>query len=431
MKPGRWITLLTTLVLLGLAVVSLSSAPSLMRPLPFVFFDGVGMYAALIVAAIAALASWMVSFVLIRFDHLHANWSSDLVDGGPQKMHLRPTPRIGGLPILVGMFVALLVILIAEMFFYPQFVMNTSYFKLILLSTLPAFIGGITEDLTKRVSPLNRLLFTMASAAFAIMLIGATLTRTDIPWVDQTLLAVPLIAVLFTAFAVAGIANSINIIDGFHGLSAGFCCIVLLSLAYVGYLAQDSLVIYLSISLAGALIGFLIWNWPRGLIFLGDGGAYLVGFLIAEISILLVMRNPEVSPWFPLVLVIFPFTETLYSVFRRKFLLNMNASEPDRGHMHHLIHWRIMSQSSISSPSLNRELANPKVAKYVWATNSIVAVSAIMAWDSTPISLLLVGAYAILYIWLYRCLDRSILAGSTHARTSAVEVAPSKSSSAV
>lgn len=62
MKSGRWITLLTTLVLLGLAVVSLSSAPSLMRPQAFVFFDAVGMYAALIVAAIAAIASWMVSF---------------------------------------------------------------------------------------------------------------------------------------------------------------------------------------------------------------------------------------------------------------------------------------------------------------------------------------------------------------------------------
>jgi UDP-N-acetylmuramyl pentapeptide phosphotransferase/UDP-N-acetylglucosamine-1-phosphate transferase len=64
----------------------------------------------------------------------------------------------------------------------------------------------------------------------------------------------------------------------------------------------------------------LIWNYPRGKIFLGDGGAYLLGFWLAELSVLLVVRHPEVSPWFPMLLLVYPIFETLFSMYRSKVL---------------------------------------------------------------------------------------------------------------
>jgi UDP-N-acetylmuramyl pentapeptide phosphotransferase/UDP-N-acetylglucosamine-1-phosphate transferase len=68
----------------------------------------------------------------------------------------------------------------------------------------------------------------------------------------------------------------------------------------------------------GAVLGFFLWNFPAGLIFLGDGGAYFLGFYVAEVSILLLVRNPEVSPLFPLLVCIYPVFETLFSIYRRR-----------------------------------------------------------------------------------------------------------------
>lgn len=62
-----------------------------------------------------------------------------------------------------------------------------------------------------------------------------------------------------------------------------------------------------------------------GKIFLGDGGAYLLGYFIAEISVLLVLRNPEVSPWFPLLVVAYPVVEALFSIYRRNILKGVSA----------------------------------------------------------------------------------------------------------
>ena len=425
----RSITVLALLIMSGLVFFAVTDRPTLMQPLAFVS-ERLSVYIALLSATLAGLASWLIGLLLIRFNHLHASWSADQADGGPQKVHSRPTPRVGGLTLAVGLATSLLVILVAEKLFYPQFLLNTTYFQLVLLSTLPAFLGGITEDLTKRVGPLPRLLFTMASGVFAVMLIGATLTRLDIPWVDVNLLSIPMLAILFTAFAVAGIANAINIIDGFHGLSSGYCVIVLLAIATVGYVAQDNLVMQLSMAMAGAMIGLMCWNWPRGAIFLGDGGAYLVGFLIAEIAILLVMRNPEVSAWFPLVLVIYPFTETLYSVYRRKLVHKSNASEPDRGHLHHLIHARIMNQMTHGTPVAKREQANPKVAKHAWIATLVVAISAVLAWDDTPILMGLAAFYAMIYVVIYRRYYRSVQQSLHPASPPADKVPEIKSSSA-
>ena len=71
------------------------------------------------------------------------------------------------------------------------------------------------------------------------------------------------------------------------------------------------------ICLAGATAGFLVWNYPRGLIFAGDGGAYLWGVVIAMASVLLVQRHALVSPWFPMLLLIYPVWETLFSIYRK------------------------------------------------------------------------------------------------------------------
>jgi hypothetical protein len=162
------------------------------------------------------------------------------------------------------------------------------------------------------------------SAALAAWALDAVVTRTDIPGVDW-LVAFPLAAVVVTIFAVAGVANAVNIIDGFNGLAAMCVVMMLGSLAYVAFQSQDAVIALCALAGLGAVMGFFIWNFPAGLIFLGDGGAYFLGFFVAELSILLLQRNPEVSPLCPLLMCIYPIFETVFSMYRRRVVRGGHA----------------------------------------------------------------------------------------------------------
>lgn len=339
----------------------------------------------------AFLSAWFVGWLIIRYEHLHAHFSHDHTNSGPQKYHTQPTPRIGGLTVMAGLLFAGGVMLFAD----P--ITAKRPFGLLILAAVPAFLGGLVEDITKRVGVLERLLLTMLSGAIAAWLLGAVLNRLDIPGVDQALLWLPL-AVIFTAFAVGGIANAINIIDGYNGLAGGFSVIVLAAMAFVANSVGDTLVFHSALALAGAILGFLVWNWPGGKIFFGDGGAYLVGFVLAELSVLLVLRNPGISPWFPLLLLIYPVFETIYSIYRRKIENQLSPGQPDNQHLHQLIHDKIIPHQQLDT-RFNR---NSQVAKYVWAPACVVGILACLFAGSTPALITCTAGFCVFYVINYR-----------------------------
>ena len=88
--------------------------------------------------------------------------------------------------------------------------------------------------------------------------------------------------------------------------------------------------------------GSFAWSFPAGLIFRGDGGAYLLGFVLAELSVLLIERNAAVSPIFALLLCAYPIFETIFTIYRRKVVRGVATAEPDGIHLHTLIHRRIV-----------------------------------------------------------------------------------------
>jgi UDP-N-acetylmuramyl pentapeptide phosphotransferase/UDP-N-acetylglucosamine-1-phosphate transferase len=348
--------------------------------------------------AIAAFASaWLTGWMIIRYEHLHAHLSHDHVGSGPQKYHETPTPRIGGITLLAGLLAAGGIMLMTEA------VTTERPFGLLLLAGIPAFLGGLVEDLTKKVGVFERLLLTMLSGALGAWLLGAVLVRLDIPGIDQALQWLPF-AIILTSFAVGGIANAINIIDGYNGLAGGFAVIVLAALALVAYQIGDDLVFSASLALSGALLGFLAWNWPGGKIFLGDGGAYFLGFIMAELSVLLVARNPAVSPWFPLLLMIYPIFETLYSIYRRKFKNNLSPGQPDNQHLHQLIHDRIIP-SHAHGKHFSR---NSRVAKYLWGPVGVLAIVGSVFAATTSVLIACAIGYCVFYVVNYRWLDTAI-----------------------
>jgi len=372
--------------------------PLLGSPKPQRFDIGQAL-AGFFVLLLTGFASAFTGYLIVRYEALHAHWSFDHVRTGPQKFHATPTPRIGGLGVMAGLFVSGAALLATDQG------SSGEQFGFLLFASLPAFLGGITEDVTKNVSVLARLALTMLAAACGAWLLGAVIPRLDVPGLDTLLKWTPF-AIAFTIFAVGGVANAINIIDGYNGLAGGYAVIVLAALAYVSVQVGDGFLFTSALAMIGAVLGFLVWNYPKGKIFLGDGGAYLLGFWLAELSVLLVARHPEISPWFPLLLLIYPVFETVFSIYRKTFLRGHSPGRPDGLHFHMLVYKRLARIAVHSKDQLEITRRHSIVARYIWGGSALFILPSLLFWRNTPALLALALVFCVAYVWLYLRLVR-------------------------
>jgi len=340
---------------------------------------------------IAKFTTWLI----IRYEHLHAHFSHDHTNAGPQKFHAHPTPRIGGIPLMVGLLIS--AVLLQSLPYPPA----AGLFGLLLLAALPVYLGGLTEDITKKIGVKERLLLSMLSGLFGCWLLDAIIPALQFGNFDPIPMWQPL-AIAFTVFAVGGVANALNIIDGYNGLAAGFGVIASIALAIAAAMHGDSFLLYANLAMVGALLGFLIWNWPHGKIFLGDGGAYLLGFWLAEMSILLLVRNPGVSIWLPMAIMVYPVFETLFSIYRRKFKRRTNPGQPDATHLHQLVYKRLV-RIHVGTRVIGEKIArNSRVAPYFWIFTSIFCGLALFFHDTPWALQLLTLGFAVFYVISYQ-----------------------------
>jgi UDP-N-acetylmuramyl pentapeptide phosphotransferase/UDP-N-acetylglucosamine-1-phosphate transferase len=343
--------------------------------------------------ALGFLISLAVTLLIVRYAHLHGKFSIDSDLAGVQKFHARPVPRVGGIGIIVGLVAAALQLLGR----YPA----VSYGILTLAACgLPAFASGLVEDLTKRVSPSARLAATMAAAAIAYFGLHIAVVRISVPPLDF-LLSYAAVSLVVTVLAVAALANAVNIIDGFNGLASMVALMMFASLAYVAFRLGDPVVLSASLIMMGAVLGFFMWNFPAGLIFLGDGGAYFIGFMLAELAILLVMRHREVSAWYPVLLFVYPIFETCFSIYRKKFVRGMSPGIPDGVHLHMLVYKRLMRWAVGTKTAHDLTRRNSFTSPYLWLLSLVGVIPATLFWQHTVHLFVFVVVFAATYVWLY------------------------------
>ena len=319
------------------------------------------------------------------------NEKADKSKPEPQKFHIKSVSRLGGVGTFSAFFIILIIIGIQ--------IKETDYIYL-PLTALPVFIMGFTEDLTRRISPKLRLLGALVSAILAVYFLNAYLVRIDIGFIDG-FLSFKAVAIIFTIFAVTGVANSFNIIDGFNGLSSAVSIIILLSLGYISLKVGDIFLMKACLILAFAIFGFFVWNYPFGKIFLGDGGAYFIGFTIAVVSVLLVDGNKAVSPWFPFLLCIYPIFETLFSMYRRR-ARKSSSMDADAFHLHSLIYKRLVPHILGTDIKNNQLARNSATSPFLWMLTSFSAVPALLFWNNTPALIVFAFIFIIVYMWLYK-----------------------------
>ncbi len=342
---------------------------------------------------VSFLTSLLVTLVVVRSAALHA-WSADHDFSGPQKFHTRAVPRIGGLGVLIAMVVAGVFANFAQSEAAPKF-------WLLVACGMPAFLLGIAEDLTKAVAARWRLLATCISAALAVWLLDGVILHTDIPGVDHLIVWFPA-AIALTLLCVTGVANAINIIDGFNGLASMCVLLMLLGIAYVAFQTGDAFVAGTALIAAGAVLGFFVWNFPAGLIFLGDGGAYFLGFVLAELSVLLLSRNSAVSPIFALLLCAYPIFETIFTMYRRRVLRGVATAQPDGIHLHTLIHRRLIRLNFGPGVGERRRVQrNSMTSPYLWMLCLMSVIPSVLWWNSTRVLSVFLLLFILLYVFLY------------------------------
>ncbi len=310
----------------------------------------------------------------------HGALSYDTANG-PQKFHAAPIPRIGGLAVYTGYWVA------ASM--APQPVRDLSF--AVAAAAVFALASGVVEDMTKNVRVAWRLVAALLSGLVFCLATGQVITRVEIPPIDHAL-AVPVIAIAFTAFSMACLTHAMNVIDGFNGLATGTAIIMLMAFAGIALRANDGDMAAFCFVAAAVLAGFLLVNFPGGHVFLGDGGAYFLGFVLAAAAVMIPMRNPDVSPWVSIVVPAYPLLEILYSGVRK---INRGGKpyQPDGLHLHMLVYRRFGRR--IARAAGNERLANPATGALMWggAAAALIATVLIPHDREWP----LVAALALLY----------------------------------
>ncbi len=304
-----------------------------------------------------------------------------------QAAHRRLTPRIGGLALLAGLLPMTFMIR-ADL---------APWFGLFLLSLGPIFIAGLLEDIGRRVSPSMRLLAAALSSLIAVTLLGHWVPRLDVPGFDALFQWAPFVAILFTLVATAGVSNGFNLIDGINGLAAGVGVISALAMAAIATRGGADALAHLNLMLTAALLGFIVFNYPWGRLFLGDAGAYTLGHVLAWFAIVLMHRVPDLTPWAVLLIFFWPVADTFFAIYRRR-RSGRPTTRPDRLHFHQLAMRAL--EITVTGRS-TRHITNPVATLLLLPMAAVPAFFGIWLWNRPLAAFLALIGFAGLFVTTY------------------------------
>ena len=242
-----------------------------------------------------------------------------------QRIHIIETPRLGGLTLYLGIILWIL---------FCNDESNKKILSTICLSTLPAIFIATKEDLFYNVRPLLRLFALIASGFLFIFLYEGPLPHLERLMYIGTFFENQYLLLTFLSIGLVSIANGMNLIDGVNGLCVSVGFSMLLCLVFLSNLVHDIAFLNITIGIILLLFPFFIVNYPKGKIFLGDTGAYFLGFLLGVLNIIFFGRHPELSPMNALLILIYPASEVIFTLLRRIFYSKTSIHKPDVMHLH-------------------------------------------------------------------------------------------------
>lgn len=263
--------------------------------------------------------SLMVHYLIIELTHRKGIFL-DIYDK-VQKAHTLPTPRIGGL----GIFLSCMFI-----------IQDNTIGAYLMLSSIPAFIAGFLEDYSGKISPSQRLAIMLLSPIMILVMLPISII-TQIGGLEIGYFW----GIAITLLLSLTLVNGVNFTDGQNGIASGSILVSLIGVLLITHQLNIKSLFYISIVIAFSIAVFMVYNLPKGKIFLGDGGAYFIGYVTSIILILLYQEAPQISPFIILVLSIHPIWEVAFSSLRKIFFDKISPFSSDKYHIHQLIYRNI------------------------------------------------------------------------------------------
>lgn len=292
-----------------------------------------------------------------------------------RRMHTTAMPRFGGMAIYIGTVAAMLI-------FLP---FSTRLMGLIAGGTL-IFLVGIIDDLKNLSAKLK--LGCQILCAFILFEFSVRIEFIGNPFGGGYYFFPWIVSLLVTTVWIVGITNTINLIDGLDGLAGGVAFIASISIAYAAYINGNTEASMAMLAIAGGALGFLPFNFNPAKIFMGDGGALFLGFMLAGLSVMSPMKSATMLATVVPVLVLgLPIFDTAFAILRR--VINRRPiMEADKGHLHH----RIMAAG----------LGQRRTVLTLYGISGVMGVAAILTSRDLYIEsvLLIIIAATFIYVFL-------------------------------
>ncbi len=236
-----------------------------------------------------------------------------------RKIHSDPTPRWGGGAIFTAFIITILI-----------FPINSPITIATVVGGVIIFIAGFIDDL-KGLRPIWKLFFQIIAATCFELISGVTFSTISLPFIGITYFS-KIVAYLLGILWITGVINAFNLIDGLDGLASGLALIALGGLIFT---VPDKSILILAIALAGSILGFILFNYPPAMEFMGDTGALFIGYIIGTLTLAASGKTYTFfSIFLPLSLILIPVLDITWA-FTRRILNGGNPFQADKLHIHH------------------------------------------------------------------------------------------------
>ncbi len=277
--------------------------------------------------SILSLVSFFVFLAANKFSNKIGN--GILLDSDfqkPQAFHKELTPRSGGLAAIIS----LTIFFILYYLLFKEFLLNY------LFLSISVFLLGFLEDIKFEISANYRLIIMIIILLSFISFFSIEIERVDVPylglWMQNSIFSSAFILLCFLF-----IINGANLVDGFNGLLAIHLLIINTILVFLNLSTNNSELAWIITAQIVILVSFLVFNFPKAKIFMGDSGSYLFGSLVALNTILTNNSNPQISSFFFCIILFYLFFEVFFSFFR-KLYSKRSPLKPDQNHLHMLLY---------------------------------------------------------------------------------------------
>ena len=290
--------------------------------------------------AIAFLLAFITAFVITPYTIRLAKKVGAVDAPDDRRVNKRTMPRLGGLAVIAGFLVSALYLIAStcvegKIDFFEDG-LNVKLFG-ILSGIIVLGIVCYIDDV-KDIKPLTKLIGQVI-AALMVVLSGVVINNFTIPFKENSIIINEVLSYMITILWIVGITNAINLSDGLDGLSSGITLLSCISLIIVFSLNQSPIIaIILTTALAGAIVGFLPYNFNPAKTFIGDVGSNFMGFMLSVISILGVAKTyTAIVLIAPIMVLALPIFDTLWAIIRRivKTKSIKGVFKADKGHLHH------------------------------------------------------------------------------------------------